>query len=318
MADYYSILQIPKTATDIEIKNAFRKLAKIYHPDKNPNDPNSKQIFQSIVKAYNTLSNPHLKRRYDLSYSAGNNSSQKKTNQPRKKNQKEWTFTEEDQKRREYYKKHYQAKKQTVQNIPKNNYSDYKYILFAAPIAVALFMLIVSMFNSVPKNKESLSSEKTNTINKDSIYTEYPKNGDTPYSGYFGQIKTFETIITLEVKNISHLDAVIILFEKKSKQYLQHGFLKSNYTLVFNHLPKEGVFAKCMLGEHWKEDTVLYKNKIKGCFQKNVQFQDWGNSQITFNKQSNNYNHFLISMLDDKFNDESKKIISDENNFFEK
>ena len=50
MADYYSILGLKKTATDIEIKTAFRRLAKIYHPDKNPNDPNAKHLFENILK----------------------------------------------------------------------------------------------------------------------------------------------------------------------------------------------------------------------------------------------------------------------------
>jgi curved DNA-binding protein CbpA len=52
MADYYSILGLTKTATEIEIKAAFRRLAKIYHPDKNPNDPNAKHLFENILRAY--------------------------------------------------------------------------------------------------------------------------------------------------------------------------------------------------------------------------------------------------------------------------
>ena len=46
MSDYYSILGVSITASSIEIKSAFRKLVKIYHPDKNPNNPNSKKIFE--------------------------------------------------------------------------------------------------------------------------------------------------------------------------------------------------------------------------------------------------------------------------------
>ena len=65
MADFYSILGLSKTATDTEIKTAFRKLVKLYHPDKNPNDPNAKTLFENIVLAYNTLINPHQRKRYD-------------------------------------------------------------------------------------------------------------------------------------------------------------------------------------------------------------------------------------------------------------
>ena len=64
MLDFYSILGLTKKASDIEIKTAFRKLVKIYHPDKNPNDPNSKKIFENISKALFTvgaLKNIHAK-----------------------------------------------------------------------------------------------------------------------------------------------------------------------------------------------------------------------------------------------------------------
>ena len=46
--DYYKILEVPKTATESEIKSAYRKLARKYHPDLNPNDETHKKKFQQI------------------------------------------------------------------------------------------------------------------------------------------------------------------------------------------------------------------------------------------------------------------------------
>jgi len=65
--DYYQILKIKRTATDTEIKKAFRKLAIKYHPDKNPHS-NTVELFQEINEAYETLGDANLKSGYDQQY----------------------------------------------------------------------------------------------------------------------------------------------------------------------------------------------------------------------------------------------------------
>ena len=63
--DYYKILGINKTATPKEIKNAYRKLARKYHPDLNPNDKDAKRNFQQINEANEVLSDPEKRKKYD-------------------------------------------------------------------------------------------------------------------------------------------------------------------------------------------------------------------------------------------------------------
>ncbi|UJR07494.1 hypothetical protein I4U23_011783 [Adineta vaga] len=63
--DYYDILGVSRTATDEEIKRAYRKLALQLHPDKN-SDPHATAQFQAVSKAYKVLSNPNSRRTYDL------------------------------------------------------------------------------------------------------------------------------------------------------------------------------------------------------------------------------------------------------------
>lgn len=63
--DYYKILGIDKNATQDEIKKAYRKLARKYHPDLNPNDKNAKSNFQQINEANEVLSDPEKRKKYD-------------------------------------------------------------------------------------------------------------------------------------------------------------------------------------------------------------------------------------------------------------
>jgi curved DNA-binding protein len=63
--DYYKILGIDKKATPKEIKTAYRKMARKFHPDLNPNDKDAKRNFQQINEANEVLSDPEKRRKYD-------------------------------------------------------------------------------------------------------------------------------------------------------------------------------------------------------------------------------------------------------------
>lgn len=63
--DYYDILGVSKNATESEIKKAYRKKAIQYHPDRNPNDPKAEEMFKKLAEAYEVLSHPDKRARYD-------------------------------------------------------------------------------------------------------------------------------------------------------------------------------------------------------------------------------------------------------------
>lgn len=65
MKNFYEILGVSRTATTDDMKKAYRKLARKYHPDVNPGDKQAEEMFKVVNEAYNTLSDEKLRASYD-------------------------------------------------------------------------------------------------------------------------------------------------------------------------------------------------------------------------------------------------------------
>lgn len=72
--DYYDVLGVTRSADQVEIKSAYRKLAIKFHPDKNPNNPEAEDKFKEAAEAYEILSNSEKRKRYDQFGHAGTGS----------------------------------------------------------------------------------------------------------------------------------------------------------------------------------------------------------------------------------------------------
>lgn len=283
MVDYYAILGLTKDASDSDIKAAFRKLAKQYHPDKNPNNPNTNALFEAILKAYSILINPHSRKRYDYGFS-GQGKQAISPAPKRTKSTKERSVTPEDLKHRQYYQNYYKAKQQMDRSEEKNKvlYSDYKYVLFAAPMAVGLFMLVLSVCADQPEIEKPILNTKHEHHHQ--LITYLP-NGDMPYHKYFGNTKTVNTKHTLRINNISGCEAIIVLLDQQTNTYLQHAYVQPFYAVTFSMLPATGVYWKCMIGKHWNQHQMVFQQQIIGGFDSLIQYQNWKQQPVFFNKR---------------------------------
>lgn len=90
MKDLYSILDVTKSATPEELKKAYRKLAIQYHPDKNPNNKEAEEKFKEVSSAYEILSDPQKRERYN---STGNMGSSNYSDPGYGKPHKNWDHT---------------------------------------------------------------------------------------------------------------------------------------------------------------------------------------------------------------------------------
>lgn len=276
MINYYEILGLGYGAGIPEIKTAFRNLAKLYHPDKNPDGI---EHFTKILRAYETLSDPILKASYDykLNYHQAQAQYQREA-KTTAQTTKTWKFDERELKRRQYYNDHIKKyAKQPSEYMPeaetKKNYNEFKYILFATPLAILLFLLMMH-FASKDKNEfvqnSSLaptSAAKAAVIEKISDI----KLGDAPYTAVFGQpIYVTKDYTTLSIKNLSGKEIIVCLFTKNN--FVRCFYMTNNISAEVSQLSKEPIYIYYVSGKIFDSSVSLKNNNGKGKFLKEETF----------------------------------------------
>jgi len=113
--DYYEVLGIPRSASKGEIKAAYRKLAKKYHPDHNPNDSEAAKQFKLCTEAYEVLGDPQKRSLYDVGFEI-NDGEWKWQDQKRRQKEahwqpEEWLRQEEEERKREERRRHPEEQK---------------------------------------------------------------------------------------------------------------------------------------------------------------------------------------------------------------
>ncbi len=111
--DYYKILGINKNASEAEIKKAYRKLARKYHPDLNPDDKIAEKKFKEINEANEVLSHPENRKKYD-------------------KYGKDWKHAEEFEKQRQQKAQYANSNQQAYGNYSESDFSDFFESMFGS------------------------------------------------------------------------------------------------------------------------------------------------------------------------------------------
>lgn len=265
LQSYYDILGIPQNADSNQIKAAFRRLAKLYHPDKNSQ---GKEHFAKILLAYEVLIDSVKRRQYDLKLKHGSAESLKAKAKSQK--QKEWGFSEEELKRRNYFRENYKKEYERYTNsavAPKNTYNEYKYILFAAPLAVGLLMFVINAYEQ--SSATEIKTEKTSDLPSKSDELNLYSN---PYSNYFGA-PVYDTVAnrSFVLKNFSTNDAIVCLSDEKGK-FLRSFVIKSGLSATVEQLPGTNMNIKIATGKNWRRQKEHKGLNVTGGFNENESY----------------------------------------------
>lgn len=266
MQSYYDILGISESASSDQIKSAFRHLAKLYHPDKNPQ---GKEQFGKILKAYEVLIDLSSRKQYDLKLKHGNvdNFKVKKN----KSTQKEWGFSEEELKRRQYYKEHYKKEYERYAKhttVARKNYNEYKYILFAAPLAVGLLMFIINTY----EQSTTEETKKTHPVVKPETKKDELKIMADPFTAYFGRpVYDIEANRVFLIKNISSKDMIVALFDEKNR-FLRSTAVKSGLAIEISQLPDKELNIRFVSGKYWRGSKEHKALEVIGGFTEEEKF----------------------------------------------
>lgn len=316
MSDHYSILGLTKTATTAEIKTAYRRLVKIYHPDKNPNNYDAVEKFRKIQEAYETLMDPIKRSKYDGKISYNEYFSQQGKQQQQKSRTKKYSFTDEDLKKRQYYKQHYnqqhnqQKKANTAEE--KKRYNETRYILASIPLAMALLFFIINVYERRDTKNTSLKQSPL-LVKKDSTksITEQKKKvstAETPYDYFFTNLKIDrQAQQTVQVTNFSGNDAIVCIVDAATSKVIRHCYIENDFFVYFEWLPEGKYYLKNYLGTSFDLDKRVDSLGITGVFKNEKQFQSFPEKtfEINFSKHDTiTYDVLLIK------NNKRKNIIS--------
>ena len=304
--NYYLILGIKFSATQDEIKIAYRHLAKKFHPDLNPGNKHIEEKFKEISEAYNTLSDEENKRKYDVKflYSKNANSFSHRTetkHAPKYKRKPDPPLSKKE--------------KRTV------------FLMLAGGVSFVVFMAVMSFFLPQYDEKEMthqiIANDKFQSLNP----PEQPKStistSDSPYEKYFGgDADSYDSRSSIFVNNNLLHGAIVCLVETKEPHHtIRNEYIEPGSSYRFASLPDGIYYIKAYFGNIWQPAKKMNGGTISGGFEKEEGFfksDDKKNQYKIFQSYSGDnlvYTNYEI-ILSKIFESKSKEI--SEKEFFKK
>jgi len=317
MNDHYAILGLTKTASSAEIKAAYRKLVKIYHPDKNPNSYEAVEKFRQIQLAYETLIDPIARSKYDgkVSYTEYFNQQAAQPKQQQGRGKK-YSFTDEDLKRRQYYKEHYKQQYEAGKKVnsaeERKKYNETRYILMAIPLAIALLFFIINIYERGDDKTKSETIKKLIVVKDTTKITkvdtiEKISTSSEPYKYFFGQVGINKNNLqVVQVTNYSGTDAIVCIVDAITNKVVRHYYIANNFFLYFEYLPEGKYYLKNYLGEKFNVDKKIAETDFTGVFEIEKQFQSF--KQAPFEIKSTKHDTLSFDVVYFK-NNKSNRII---------
>jgi curved DNA-binding protein CbpA len=280
LKDFYRILGVPENAHEQDIKLAYRRLAKRYHPDVNPGDIHAEERFKEITEAYNTLSDPLLKSAYDRKRQRRDLFSNSTTyfySDPKteKKDPRRKEYSQED-----FDRARAQNRKRTLANMAKR-----KKLLRGMIITFILYLFAAAGFEHWMdlKNKKEAEDRRNyfdslSAVNKKNNHTAIPaiSNADSPYDSIFGTgvYWKFSPNHLVIYNPISDALICAVQLEKPFKT-IRNEFTRADQTntpLVLRELPNGSYYIKVYTGSDWDVNKKTPDGRRLGGFKKDEEF----------------------------------------------
>ncbi|MFN5459760.1 MAG: J domain-containing protein [Bacteroidota bacterium] len=279
-SDYYQLLGVKVNATSSEIKIAFRKLAVLYHPDKNPGDQSSNEKFMLIRAAYEILIDPVKRKKYDSGYYYQQKyvRNQQPNQKGNRRTQKRYDYSEKEYHERQSFAKKYRSQnppgqKVSAEKIP--SYSDFKYIMLSVPLSVAILFIVINVLSTdnshrfkmnYPSQRNNSEVELTNPTSQKTL-TPAIMPVSVPWDKIFGK-QQYDSLVggTLYVENPSGQDVIILLKNTLNGKVIRNNYIFSNNYFYINDIPVGKYHVLAVYGTDWVKNNTTFGTYKCGSF----------------------------------------------------